>query len=49
LRSQPPDQGQRYWRSLEELAGTEDFQALMQSEFPEQATVWPDSFSRPGS
>ena len=38
--------GPRYWRSLEELADTEAFQELMQHEFPEQASVWPDSLSR---
>src|SRR5262245_26388104 len=39
-------QGKQYWRTLEELANTEAFQKLMQREFPEQASVWPDSFSR---
>jgi molybdopterin-containing oxidoreductase family iron-sulfur binding subunit len=38
--------GRRYWRSLDELAGTEAFQELMRREFPEQASVWPDSISR---
>src|SRR5437868_14917835 len=38
--------GPRYWRSLEELAGSEAFQELMRREFPEQARVWPDSLSR---
>ena len=40
----PP--GIRYWRSLEELADSEAFRELMRNEFPEQATVWPDSLSR---
>jgi molybdopterin-containing oxidoreductase family iron-sulfur binding subunit len=31
--------GKKYWRSLEELANTEAFHALMQREFPEQASV----------
>src|SRR3984893_11808310 len=39
-------QGKKYWRSLEELADTEAFQELMRREFPEQASVCPDSLSR---
>jgi MoCo/4Fe-4S cofactor protein with predicted Tat translocation signal len=38
--------GKKYWRSLEELADSEAFQELMRREFPEQASVWPDSLSR---
>src|SRR5689334_12194653 len=38
--------GRRYWRSLEELADTPEFRELMRQEFPEQADVWPDEFSR---
>jgi MoCo/4Fe-4S cofactor protein with predicted Tat translocation signal len=38
--------GKKYWRTLEELADTEAFQKLMRREFPEQASVWPDSLSR---
>jgi MoCo/4Fe-4S cofactor protein with predicted Tat translocation signal len=38
--------GPRYWRSLEELAGSEAFQELMRREFPEQASIWPDALSR---
>src|ERR1700685_3149718 len=38
--------GKQYWRTLEELADTEGFRELMRLEFPEQADVWPDSFSR---
>jgi molybdopterin-containing oxidoreductase family iron-sulfur binding subunit len=38
--------GKMYWRSLEELANTEAFQELMRREFPEQASIWPDSLSR---
>ena len=30
--------GPRYWRSLDELAETEEFQELLKREFPEQAT-----------
>ncbi len=39
-------QGKQYWRTLEELAETEAFQELVQQEFPEQASLWPDSLSR---
>jgi molybdopterin-containing oxidoreductase family iron-sulfur binding subunit len=39
-------QGQQYWRSLEELANTKEFQELLQREFPQQASHWPDSLSR---
>jgi molybdopterin-containing oxidoreductase family iron-sulfur binding subunit len=41
-----PTAGRQYWRSLEELANTPEFQALMQREFPAQASVWPDALSR---
>jgi MoCo/4Fe-4S cofactor protein with predicted Tat translocation signal len=39
-------QGKQYWRTLDELANTDAFQKLMRREFPAQADVWPDSFSR---
>lgn len=32
--------GSRYWRSLEELAGTEEFTQFLHREFPEQASEW---------
>ena len=32
--------GPEYWRSLDELAGTEEFQELLQREFPRQASEW---------
>jgi molybdopterin-containing oxidoreductase family iron-sulfur binding subunit len=38
--------GRKYWRSLEELADNPAFQELMRGEFPEQASVWPDTLSR---
>ncbi len=38
--------GRNYWRTLEELAGTEAFQEMMRQEFPAQADVWPDGVSR---
>jgi molybdopterin-containing oxidoreductase family iron-sulfur binding subunit len=33
-------QGPEYWRSLEELSGTDEFQELLQQEFPRQASEW---------
>ncbi|HWP46718.1 MAG TPA: TAT-variant-translocated molybdopterin oxidoreductase [Candidatus Limnocylindrales bacterium] len=39
-------QGSLYWRSLEELAETEDFQEFLHREFPQQAAEWPDPVSR---
>jgi MoCo/4Fe-4S cofactor protein with predicted Tat translocation signal len=38
--------GPHYWRSLEELANTAEFQDFLQREFPRQASEWPDAFSR---
>src|SRR6185436_17716709 len=38
--------GRRYWQGLEELAESEAFQRLIQTEFPEQADVWPEALSR---
>jgi MoCo/4Fe-4S cofactor protein with predicted Tat translocation signal len=38
--------GQQYWRSLEEVAATEEFQELLQREFPHQASEWYDPVSR---
>ncbi|HEV3238159.1 MAG TPA: TAT-variant-translocated molybdopterin oxidoreductase, partial [Gemmataceae bacterium] len=38
--------GKRYWRSLEELAGSPHFQEMMRREFPEQAAEWTDVISR---
>src|SRR4051812_22946756 len=32
--------GPEYWRSLEELAGTDEFQELLHQEFPRQASEW---------
>ena len=40
--------GPEYWRSLEELAGSDDFQEMMHREFPKGASEWMDSFSRRG-
>src|SRR5580693_8439859 len=38
--------GPEYWRSLEELAGTEKFQHFLHREFPENATEMNDPESR---
>ena len=40
--------GPEYWRSLEELAGTEEFQSALHREFPKGASEWIDSVSRRG-
>ncbi len=40
--------GPEYWRSLEELAGSEDFQTALHREFPKGASEWVDSVSRRG-
>ena len=34
--------GKRYWRSLEELADTEEFRAWLHREFPREASLWDD-------
>ncbi len=38
--------GPTYWRSLEELANTEEFQEFLQREFPQGAERWLDSLNR---
>ena len=40
--------GPEYWRSLEELAGSEEFQAALHREFPKGASEWVDAVSRRG-
>ena len=40
--------GPEYWRSLEELAGTPEFQEALHREFPKGASEWVDSVSRRG-
>lgn len=40
--------GLQYWRSLEELSETKEFQEVLEQEFPQHASVWPDSLSRRG-
>jgi MoCo/4Fe-4S cofactor protein with predicted Tat translocation signal len=41
-------QGPEYWRSLEELAGSPEFQDMLHREFPKGASEWLDSVSRRG-
>src|ERR1039457_2489755 len=40
--------GPEYWRSLEELAGSEEFKEALHREFPKGASEWVDSVSRRG-
>jgi MoCo/4Fe-4S cofactor protein with predicted Tat translocation signal len=40
--------GPEYWRSLEELAGNEEFRRAVQREFPKGASEWLDPVSRRG-
>ncbi|HEX3353881.1 MAG TPA: TAT-variant-translocated molybdopterin oxidoreductase [Terriglobales bacterium] len=40
--------GPEYWRSLEELAASPDFQEMLHREFPKGASEWLDSVSRRG-
>ncbi|PYX51116.1 MAG: hypothetical protein DMG79_04135, partial [Acidobacteria bacterium] len=40
--------GPQYWRSLEELAGSEAFKEALHREFPKGASEWVDSVSRRG-
>lgn len=39
-------QGKKHWRSLEELAESNDFKKLIEQEYPEQAALWPNMLSR---
>jgi MoCo/4Fe-4S cofactor protein with predicted Tat translocation signal len=39
-------QGQQYWRGLEELAATDEFEELLRREFPRQAGGWMGPISR---
>ena len=40
--------GKRYWRSVDELANTAEFQAAVEKEFPSAAQEWIDPVSRRG-
>jgi len=37
---------ERYWRSLDEIAGTPEFESWLHREFPAQASTWNDPASR---
>ena len=39
-------QGQQYWRSLDELAETQEFQEMLHREFPEGASEWCSDLNR---
>ena len=41
-------EGPEFWRSLEELAGSSEFQEMMHREFPKGASEWLDAVSRRG-
>ena len=41
-----PGAGRAYWRSLDELAETPEFQQWVEREFPEGASEWTDPVSR---
>src|SRR5882724_5902601 len=40
--------GPEYWRTLEELAGSPEFQEMLHREFPKGASEWLDAVSRRG-
>ncbi len=40
--------GKKFWRSLDELAGTEEFERAVEQEFPSAAQEWVDPVSRRG-
>ncbi|HET9087772.1 MAG TPA: TAT-variant-translocated molybdopterin oxidoreductase, partial [Acidobacteriaceae bacterium] len=40
--------GKRYWRTVDELADTPEFQESLRREFPQHASEWVDSVSRRG-
>ncbi|WP_229741062.1 TAT-variant-translocated molybdopterin oxidoreductase [Silvibacterium dinghuense] len=40
--------GKRYWRSIDELAGTPEFDAAVAEEFPQHSSEWIDPVSRRG-
>ena len=40
--------GKKYWRSIDELAGTPEFEAAVRDEFPQHSSEWIDPVSRRG-
>ncbi len=41
-----PQNGKKFWRSLEELAGTPEFHEFVQREYPQHAEEWDDPLER---
>src|SRR5690349_16060511 len=41
-----PADNKPFWRSLDELAQTESFRALLENEFPDDVSEWTDPVSR---
>src|SRR5687767_1100620 len=41
-----PETGQKYWRSLDQLADTPEFRQWVEREFPAGASEWTDPHSR---
>ena len=44
--SNVPQNGKKFWRSLEELAGTPEFHEFVQREYPQHAEEWDDPIER---
>src|SRR5213082_2379491 len=42
------EKGKGYWRSLEELSGSPEFEKMLRDEFPRQTSEWLDPVSRRG-
>ena len=40
------ERGPRYWQSLEQVAGSPEFEEMLHREFPRFAAEWPDGVSR---
>ncbi len=40
------ERGRRYWKSLEDVAATPEFQEMLANEFPSQASEWTDDVGR---
>ena len=40
------ERGRELWRSLDELAQTEEFTELLHREFPREAASWPEGVDR---
>ncbi|HEX5236621.1 MAG TPA: TAT-variant-translocated molybdopterin oxidoreductase [Silvibacterium sp.] len=43
-----PQTGKKYWRSIDELAGSPEFDAAVKEEFPQHSSEWIDPVSRRG-